>query len=187
MTEIATAPAGDDEDLVRQRLQLLRQRRHGLGALEHPGDVPDLGRHSGRGHYEARPRRGSRWCSCTPCRYGRRAAVSTFSTASTLLPHGHALARERRFGDLERGGLHQPAVGGNEVAGLDRDDVARHELLAPGSARAAPSRRTRAFTIIIFCSAATASCGLAFLAQPEHALKSVSTRSTMPGGDSFTG
>ena len=48
---------------------------------------------------------------------------------STPLRHRQALAGERRLGDLERGGAQQAPVGGDDVAGLDRDDVAGHELL----------------------------------------------------------
>ena len=41
--------AGDDEDLVRQRVELTGQRRDLLlGVLEHPADVSDLGLHAGR-------------------------------------------------------------------------------------------------------------------------------------------
>ena len=40
-----------------------------------------------------------------------------------------ALAGERRLVDLERGRRDDPSVRGHEVAGLERDDVARHQLL----------------------------------------------------------
>ena len=67
--------AGDDEDLARQLVQLLRQRRGRLVLLgQHVRDVADLGRHPGRGDDRARRRPSSRWCSCRPCRSGRRAA-----------------------------------------------------------------------------------------------------------------
>ena len=49
--------------------------------------------------------------------------------ASTPLRDRQALAGQRRLGDLERRRAQQPAVGRDEVAGLDRDDVAGHELL----------------------------------------------------------
>ena len=45
------------------------------------------------------------------------------------LGHGRALAGERRLVDLERRGADDPAVGRDEVARLDVDDVARDQLL----------------------------------------------------------
>ena len=45
------------------------------------------------------------------------------------LRYRHALARQRRLGHLERRGGQQPPVRGDDVAGLDGDDVARDELL----------------------------------------------------------
>jgi hypothetical protein len=51
------------------------------------------------------------------------------STRVDLLGHRHALAGQRRLVDLERGGGQDAAVGRHEVARLDVDDVARHELL----------------------------------------------------------
>ena len=47
--------AGDDEDLVGQLVELLRERRRfGRLRLEHVGDVADLGRHARRRHDEGR-------------------------------------------------------------------------------------------------------------------------------------
>ena len=46
-TEATSASAGDRHELLGQLLQLQRQRRLGLVlALQHPGDVADLGRHA---------------------------------------------------------------------------------------------------------------------------------------------
>ena len=40
-----------------------------------------------------------------------------------------ALPGERRLRDLQRRRPQQPSVGRDDIAGLDRDDIARHQLL----------------------------------------------------------
>ena len=60
-----------------------------------------------------------------------RSPSGTFVAVDALdaLRDRQALAGQRRLGDLERRRLQQAAVGRDDVAGLDRDDVARDELL----------------------------------------------------------
>ena len=70
-----------------------------------------------------------------------------------------ALAGERRLVDLERGRAQDPAVGRDQVARLDVDDVARDELLHRDLDDSSP-RRTLALTTIIFWSAATLASAL---------------------------
>ena len=48
--ETASANSRNRDDLPGQRVELLRQRRlFELGRLQQPGDMPNLGRHAGRG------------------------------------------------------------------------------------------------------------------------------------------
>ena len=128
MIEMTTAAPGDEEDLHRQLLQLPGQRRDRLVlVLEHVRDVADLGRHPGRGDDEQPVPR-------VTFVFMKTMSVRSPSGVSGALDRVHrlrdrqALARQRRLGDLERRRLEQPPVGGDDVAGLDRDDVAGHEL-----------------------------------------------------------
>ena len=143
--------------------------------LQHPGDVPDLGRHAGRGDDElagaagdvgvhvdhvgavAERRVGAARRPRRPSTTGRLSPVSADSATSSVAA------------------CEQAAVGGHDVAGLDRDDVAGHELARAGSSTSAPSRRTFALMIIIFCSAATAAAALPSWCRPSTALNSVSS------------
>ncbi len=120
--------AGDDQDLVRQRIQLLGQR--GLldpGRLEHPADMTDLGRHPGGGdEHGARPAGDlaihERHVDAVAERGVRRDRVD-------LLGRRDALAGQRGLVDLEGRGRQDPGVRRDEIAGLDVDDVARDELI----------------------------------------------------------
>ena len=113
--------------LVRVLIWRVSGRLLVLGHLEHPGDVADLGGHAGRDDdHLARP------AGDVGVHVGHAVAVAE----RRVLGHGvdvlggrQALSGERRLVDLERGGRDDPAVRGDEVAGLERDDVARHELL----------------------------------------------------------
>ena len=95
---------------------------------EHVRDVTDLGGHAGLGHDElARAPRDVRVHvdhvgPVAQRRVGHRDRLDA-------LGHGHALAGQRRLGDLEGRSAQEAAVGGDDVAGLDRHDVARDELL----------------------------------------------------------
>ena len=89
-----------------------------------------------------------------------------------------ALPGQRGLVDLQRGGAQQPAVGRHQVAGLDRARRRRARGPRPGARRAAPSRRTRALTIIICCSAPTAAAALPSWRSPSTALNSVSASSS---------
>ncbi len=123
--------AGDDEDLARQLLQLLRQRR--VFVLGASGACARCGR----------PRSPSRSVVTTKLpgaaghvrvhedHVGPVAERRVRPTRPQLdaLRDRQALARQRRLGDLERRRRQQPPVGGHDVARLDRDDVARDELL----------------------------------------------------------
>ena len=61
-----------------------------------------------------------------PCRSPSGASAAT---GVDVLGHREALAGEGRLVDLERRGGDDPAVRGDEVAGLEGDDVARDQLL----------------------------------------------------------
>ena len=73
------------------------------------GPAGHLRVHEGQVHAVAQGRVGSHWLD--------------------LLGHRGALAGEGRFVDLQGGGADEPSVRGDEVAGLDHDDVARDQLL----------------------------------------------------------
>ena len=119
---------GDQEDLPGQGVQLAGQRGLGLLlGLEHARDVPHLRAHP-RGDDDELPGAagdvgvhvdhvGAVAERCVrPCH--RRDA----------LRHRKALPGERRLGHLQGRRAQQPAVGRDDVAGLDRDDVARDQL-----------------------------------------------------------
>jgi hypothetical protein len=67
---------------------------------------------------------------------GRRAGLR-------VLPHGGALAGERRFVDLQGRAPRQARLGRDRRAGLEQDHVARHQLCGgdPGEAAVAADRR----------------------------------------------
>ena len=92
------------------------------------GDLADLGTHADRGDDEL-PRTaghiGVHVDHVGPVAQ-RRVRIRHRVDA---LGDGQALPGERGLGDLQRGRPHQPAVGRNEVAGLDRHHIAGHELL----------------------------------------------------------
>ena len=99
------------------------------------GDVADLGRHARRGDDELAGAAGRvRVHEHHVGAVAERHVVAV--DALDALRDRHALARERRLGDLERRRVHEAAVGGDDVAGLDRDDVARNELLGRKLGRA---------------------------------------------------
>ena len=119
---------GDDEDLVRERIELLGQRRLlDRRRLEHPADVTDLGRHAGR-HDEDR-------AGTTGDLAVHEGHVHTVAEGGIgrdgvhLLGRRDALAGQGGFVDLERGGRQDPGVGRDEVAGFDVDDVTRDQLV----------------------------------------------------------
>ncbi len=96
---------------------------------EHVRDVADLGRHPGRGDDEARRRPWSRSCSCRPCRSGRRAACRLAVTVSAPFATGMLSPVSADSATSSVAAFSSAPVGGDDVAGLDRDDVARNELL----------------------------------------------------------
>ena len=82
----------------------------------------------------------------------------------------------------------EPAVGRDEVAGLDVDDVARDEVAPSGSRASSPSRRTLALTTIIFWRAATLASALPSWLRPMRGVEQGQAdqhdagRRTGPGG-----
>ena len=120
--------ARDDEDLVGQGIQLLRQR--GLldgGRLEHATDVTDLGGHAGRDHQDGAGAAGD--LAVHERHVHPVAQGGVRGDRLDLLGRGDALAGERGLVDLEGRGGQDPRVGRDEVTGLDVDDVARDELV----------------------------------------------------------
>ena len=104
-------------------LQRRRLRRRVCAAA---GDAPHLRLHPGRGHDRRAAPVGRR-------RSAEHHVVRSPSAASAahgrrVLGHRQALAGERRLRRLQRRRLDQARVGGDRVALLDEDDVARHEL-----------------------------------------------------------
>ena len=85
----------------------------------------------------------------------RSPRAASAATGVDLLRDREALAGQRRLVDLERRRRQDPAVGRDEVAGLDVDDVARDDAPPSATEASAPSRRTLAWTTIIFWRAAT--------------------------------
>ena len=59
----------------------------------------------------------------------RSPSAASAATALDLLGRRDALAGQRRLVDLEGRGRQDARIGGDEVAGLDVDDVARDEML----------------------------------------------------------
>ena len=121
--------ACDHQDLLRQPVHLAGER--GLDVLfflQHPGDVADLGRHPGRRDHElARTARdfGVHVHHAGPVAEGR---VGVRHGAGGL-GDGQALPGQRGLGDLQPGRSQQPPVRRHDVARLDRDDIAGHQLL----------------------------------------------------------
>ena len=75
------------------------------------------------------------------------------SRKSRLLRHRLRLAGQRGLDALERGRLQQPGIGGDQVAGFQREDVTDDDCAA-GIEVTCPSRRTLACGAVIFLSAA---------------------------------
>ena len=127
-SDAASAKAARIEDLARQPVDLLRQRRLlGRGRLEHPADVADLRVHAGRDDEDRAGTAGDlgvheRHVHAVPER-------GVGSDRVHLLGGGHALTRQRGLVDLEGRGREDAGVRGDEVARLEVDDVARDELV----------------------------------------------------------
>ena len=153
--------AGDDDDLVGERVELTGERRLlVLGRLQHAGDVPDLG--------------ASCRCAITTSSPDPRVAlvfmkamstrspsgVSTLGIGVDLLRHGGALAGQGRLVDLQGGRLDDPPRRRGSGRRLPRPRCRRVPARARGPGPARPSRRTRLWTIIIFCRAATLASAL---------------------------
>ena len=119
---------GEDEDLARQPVDLLRQRRLlDRGGLEHAADVADLGVHAGR---DDQDHPGPPRDLGVHERHVHAVAEGGIgSDGVDLLRGGDALAGERGLVDLQGRGREDARVGRNEVAGLEVDDVARDELV----------------------------------------------------------
>ena len=114
--------------IIGQPVELLLQRRLvGLGAVEQVGDAADLGVHPGPGHDQLAATAGDRRVHEHHAQPVAERDVVAIDRRD-VLEDRRALARERRFLDLERGGDEQPPVGRDAVARLDQHDVARHEF-----------------------------------------------------------
>ncbi len=121
--------ARHDREQDGQLVELARERRLLLlDVAQHSRDPADLGRHPRRRDHHLAP----------AARHGRVHVGHVETVAERHLATGHrldclqdrrALARQRRLLDLERRGHEQATVGGDLVAGLENDDVARHKPL----------------------------------------------------------
>ena len=116
---------------------------------------------------------GSHWCSCRPCRVRSPSGASAFSTAAVPFETGRLSPVSADSATSSVAAREQPAVGRDDVAGLDRDDVAGDELLGRQLGQARRPGARCALTIIIFCSAATAAAALPSWRRPRTALKTV--------------
>ena len=98
-----------------------------LLGLQHSRDMADLGRHPGRGDDEL-----AGTASDVGVHIHHVGPVPQRRTGSLdgpgRLGDGQALPGERRLRDLQRRRPQQPSVGRDDITGLDRDDIARHEL-----------------------------------------------------------
>ncbi len=135
--------AGDGDQLAGQLGQLLGERSDGLvSAREQVGDVADLGLHAGGGDHEGR--RATRHAGVHEDHVDaiaqRRLGIRQ---RGYVLGNRQGFAGEGRLVHLEGGGGDETPVGGNEVAGLDRDDVARHQLLRRHLHQLAPALDAR--------------------------------------------
>ena len=128
VTIMTTAIAIDDEaEHLAGAIQFPLKRRRLVGRrLEQSCDAPHLGAHAGGGDDSL----------SVPVGRGRAAEDHVVAIAERhllgdrggILRDRQALAGECRLRRLQSGGLDQPAIGGNGVAFLDEDDVARHDL-----------------------------------------------------------
>ncbi len=108
------------------------------------------------------------WTASTPFPTGRLSPVSAASATSSV-----AAASTR------------PSAGTTSPASIATTSPGTS--CSAGSSVSAPSRRTRALTIIIFASAATAAAALPSWLRPSTALSSVSARIAMPVPGCLTG
>ena len=121
-------PPRDDPEHLRQGAELLLQRRPRAGDRgQHRRDLAHLGLHAGRGDDHRRRAAGD----------GRVLEQHVGAVAERdvragehagILRDGRALAGEGRLLRLERGRAHDAAVGGDDVARLQLDDVAGHDV-----------------------------------------------------------
>ena len=96
--------------------------------------------------------------------------ASGAATALDALAHRQALAGQRRLGDLERRRGQQPPVGRHDVAGLDRDHVAGHELLGRELRERAVAAHARLDDHHLR-QRGDRRRGLALLVEPEHGVE----------------
>ena len=89
---------------------------------------------------------------------------------STPFDDRHALAGQRRLGDLERRGLEQAPVGRDDVSRLDRDDVAGDELVGRDLSELAVAADLRLDDHHLL-QRRDGRGGLALLVQPEHGVE----------------
>ena len=122
---------GNDHHRQSERLAdaielFLKRRGLARNACQHPGDPSHLGPHPGGDHHRASATEGHR----CPAVEHVRAVAQTGLAANRLVifRHWQTFARQRRLRRLQRRGLDDPRIGGDRVAFLDKDDVARHEI-----------------------------------------------------------
>jgi hypothetical protein len=123
---ITTAMATTTEHPAHAVELLLQRSPLRRSPLEHPGNAAHLRVHAG-GHHHG---------PAAPAGDGRPAEDHVVPVPEDgvsgdlqrVLGHGQALAGEGALRGLQGGGADEPGVGGNGVALLDDDDVARHHL-----------------------------------------------------------
>ena len=163
--------AGDDEDLVRQRVELLGERRARRPSA--PRACPRCGRPRSPIPVEVTrivPAPRVTWVFMNAMSTRSPSAASA-ATASSCLGTG-ALSPVSADSSISSVAARiDAAVGRDEVARLDHDDVARDDVAPSRRSATSPPRRTRALTTIIFWSAATLASALPSWLRPRKALK----------------
>ena len=171
---------GHDRDQHRQLVELARERRLLLlDAGQHPRDLADLGRHSGRRHHHlAAPARDGRVHVRHVDAVAERDVVA--GDRVDRLQHRRALAGERR---PPRSPASRRRAAARRPGPCRRP---RRSTMSPGTSSSAgmstrsPSRRTCAWIRSIFWSAATLSAALPSWLRPRTAFSTVRPMITRP-------
>ena len=133
--------------------------------------MADLGRHARGGDHElAGPARGVRVHEDHVGAVAERDLLAVAVDGVDALRDRQALAGERRLRHFERRRVQEPSVRGDDVARLDRDDVAGHELVGRdlGELAVAPNLRLDDHHLL---QRGDCCSRLSFLVQAEHGVE----------------
>ena len=107
-------------------------------------------------------------------------ATSRPASAPRVLRDRRALAGQRRLLRLQRRRAQDPPVGGDDVARLDLDEVAGHELDCAATSASAPSRTTFACGTCRFASASMLARALSSCREPSTTFSRISSPTITP-------